>query len=120
MVEPELRTSDTVRTLIPSMVIVLAVSSNLMTISTGIHRARREFARLAVEREREAAVRERSEAQRRAAEEANDRKTQFLATMNHELRTPLNSINGFTALLLNNQSLYGKLTSTQEELLKVL
>ena len=120
MVEPELRTAATVRTLIPSMVIVLAVSSNLMTISTGIHRSRCEFARLAVEREREAAVRERSEAQRRAAEEANDRKTQFLATMNHELRTPLNSINGFTALLLNNRSQYGPLTSTQEELLKVI
>jgi signal transduction histidine kinase/CheY-like chemotaxis protein len=120
LIQPTLRTADTVRTLVPSMVIVIAVSSNLLTISTGIHRSRCEFARLAVEREKDAAVRERAEAQRRAAEEANDRKTQFLAMINHELRTPLTSINGFTALLLNNRSQYGPLTPTQEELLNVI
>ena len=120
MIEPGLRTSEALRTLAPSMVIVIALSCSLMTISAGLHRSQYEFARLAVEREKEAAVRERAEAQRQAAEEANHRKTQFLATMNHELRAPLNSINGFAALLLNNQSQYGSLMPAQQELLKVI
>jgi signal transduction histidine kinase len=42
---------------------------------------------------------EREQASRRAAEEANLAKAQFLATMSHELRTPLNAIVGFTDLL---------------------
>jgi len=120
MIEPTLRTSMAVRTLAPSMVIVMALSSSFMTIRAGIHRSQYEFARLVVDREKEVTVHERSEAQRRAAEEASYRKTQFLAMMNHELRTPLESINGFTTLLLNNQSKYGLLTARQEELLMVI
>ena len=46
--------------------------------------------RALIEREREA---------RRAAEEANHAKMEFLAVMSHELRTPLNAIGGYTQLL---------------------
>jgi PAS domain S-box-containing protein len=37
---------------------------------------------------------------RKAAEAANEAKTQFLAVMSHELRTPLNAIGGYAELLL--------------------
>jgi signal transduction histidine kinase len=37
---------------------------------------------------------------RRAAESANEAKTQFLAVMSHELRTPLNAIGGYAELML--------------------
>ena len=40
-----------------------------------------------------------ADALRRAAEAANQSKSQFLGTMSHELRTPLNVIGGFTELL---------------------
>ncbi len=44
--------------------------------------------------------------------EANQLKSQFLASMSHELRTPLNSIIGFSKVLLNR--LDGELTDRQE------
>jgi signal transduction histidine kinase len=44
--------------------------------------------------------------------EANQLKSQFLASMSHELRTPLNSIIGFSKVILNR--LDGELTERQE------
>lgn len=52
---------------------------------------------------------------KKAAEAANQAKSDFLANMSHELRTPLNVIIGFTDLILDKQ--VGDLTPPQEEYL---
>lgn len=53
---------------------------------------------------------------KKAADTANNAKSQFLANMSHELRTPLNAILGFTQLLLRERSLH----TEQQEQIKII
>jgi signal transduction histidine kinase len=52
----------------------------------------------------------------RLLEEANQHKSEFLASMSHELRTPLNAIIGFSEVLL--QRMFGELNPKQDEYLQ--
>ena len=52
--------------------------------------------------------RDRAEAEKTKAEEANKAKSIFLATMSHELRTPLNAIMGFSEIL--KREMFGPLS----------
>jgi len=52
-------------------------------------------------------------AARRAAEEASEAKSRFLATIGHELRTPLNAIVGFSEMMTS--SIGGELTPAHRE-----
>ena len=50
---------------------------------------------------------------RRAAEEASQAKSRFLATIGHELRTPLNAVVGFSEMMTSG--IGGELSPTQKE-----
>jgi cell cycle sensor histidine kinase DivJ len=52
-------------------------------------------------------------AARKAAEEASEAKSRFLATIGHELRTPLNAIIGFSEMMTGN--IGGELSPTHRE-----
>ena len=61
------------------------------------------------------AAREAAEERERAAEAANQAKSNFLATMSHELRTPLNGVLGMTQALTTE-----KLTPVQHERVRII
>jgi signal transduction histidine kinase len=50
---------------------------------------------------------------REAAEQANQSKAHFVATISHELRTPMNAVLGYTALLADE--IYGPVSPLQKE-----
>jgi len=50
---------------------------------------------------------------RQAAEQANDSKARFLATISHELRTPVNAVIGYSALL--SDEIYGPVSDMQRD-----
>jgi signal transduction histidine kinase len=50
---------------------------------------------------------------RQAAEQANDSKAHFLATISHELRTPVNAVIGYSAML--SDEMYGPVSDMQRD-----
>ncbi len=61
----------------------------------------------------ERASRQAADTARETAEQANQSKARFVATISHELRTPMNAVLGYTALLADE--VYGPVSPLQKE-----
>lgn len=79
---------------------LLQLNNELKQANTRLEESNREKDELLL---REQIARADSEAARKAAEEANRLKDEFLAVLSHELRTPLNPILGWSNLLQTRQ-----------------
>ena len=64
-------------------------------------------------RDAERKSREAADAAREVAEQANQSKAHFVATISHELRTPMNAVLGYTALLADE--IYGPVSALQKD-----
>ncbi len=100
-----------------ALMVSLGVGRRQFLLAEDVERSAREQERLLGEvrmlnRTLEDRVRERTA----EVEEANQRKSDFLAGMSHELRTPLNATIGFSEVLLSRT--FGDLNDKQSEYLK--
>ena len=76
-------------------------AAELESSNEALHRTNEDLIRVSVE----------ADVARQLAEEANQAKSQFLATMSHELRTPLNAIGGYAELV--DIGIHGPLNEAQ-------